>query len=205
MEKIEKIQYQAGLAITGAWQGSNRNKLYENLGWESLSNRRFIRRILQLFKMMTNLTAVYLNDKLPLRAPTRRNSNPQIYREMRCKTRRFKTSFFPNATESWNNFIVNFHGNSTFRKLKIHLLCLMRPKYKSGFNIHDPKGIKYIFQLRMNLSPLRSHKKHHNFADTPSDICQCNQGIEDTRHFISMLNICNPQSEVSSYCNLRSI
>ena len=60
----------------------------------------------------------------------------------------------------------------------------MRPKYKSVFNIHDPKGIKYLFQLRMNLSPLGSHKKHHNFADTRSDICPCNQGIEDTRHFL---------------------
>ena len=60
----------------------------------------------------------------------------------------------------------------------------MRPKYKSVFNIHDPKGLRYLFQLRMNLSPLRSHKKHHNFADTPSDICACNQGIEDTRHFL---------------------
>ena len=84
MEKIEKIQYQAGLAITGAWQGSNRNKLYENLGWESLSDRRFMRRILQLFKIRTNLTAAHLNDKLsPLRIPTRRNTNPQIYREIR--------------------------------------------------------------------------------------------------------------------------
>ena len=36
----------------------------------------------------------------------------------------------------------------------------------------------------MNLNPLRSHKKHHDFADTPSDICACNQGIEDTRHFL---------------------
>ena len=35
----------------------------------------------------------------------------------------------------------------------------------------------------MNLSPLRSHKKHHNFVDTPSNIYACNQGIEDTRHF----------------------
>ena len=64
------------------------------------------------------------------------------------------------------------------------MLCLMRPMCKSVFNIHDPKGIKYLFQLRLNLSPLRSHKKHHNFADTPSDICPCNQGIEDTRHFL---------------------
>ena len=36
----------------------------------------------------------------------------------------------------------------------------------------------------MNLSPLRSHKKHHNFADTPSDICSCNQGVEYTRYFL---------------------
>ena len=46
MEKVERIQYQAALAITGAWQGSNRSKLYEELGWESLSDRRMFRRIL---------------------------------------------------------------------------------------------------------------------------------------------------------------
>ena len=33
MEKAEKVQYQAALAITGAWQGSSRSKLYEDLGW----------------------------------------------------------------------------------------------------------------------------------------------------------------------------
>ena len=87
MEKIEKIQYQAGLAITGGWHGSNRNKLYENLGWESLSDRPFIRRVLQPFNIRTNLTAAYLNDKLPpLRTPTRPNTNPQIYREIRSNT-----------------------------------------------------------------------------------------------------------------------
>ena len=62
MGKIEKIQYQVGLAITEAWQAFNRNKLYENLGWESRSNRRFIRRFLQRFKIRTNLTAAYLNS-----------------------------------------------------------------------------------------------------------------------------------------------
>ena len=33
MEKAERIQYQAALAVTGAWQGSSRSKLYEELGW----------------------------------------------------------------------------------------------------------------------------------------------------------------------------
>ena len=29
MEKVERIQYQSALAITGTWQGSSRTKLYE--------------------------------------------------------------------------------------------------------------------------------------------------------------------------------
>ena len=31
MEMAEKVQYQAALAVTGAWQGSDRVKLYEEL------------------------------------------------------------------------------------------------------------------------------------------------------------------------------
>ena len=34
------------------------------------------------------------------------------------------------------------------------------------------------------MSPLRSHKRRHNFADTPSEICECNQGVECPRHFL---------------------
>ena len=40
MEKIEQVQYNAALAITGCWRGTNRSKLFEELGWETLSDRR---------------------------------------------------------------------------------------------------------------------------------------------------------------------
>ena len=56
MENAERIQYQAALAITGAWQGSSRSKLYEELGWESLSDRRWCRRILQIHKVVSDKT-----------------------------------------------------------------------------------------------------------------------------------------------------
>ena len=36
----------------------------------------------------------------------------------------------------------------------------------------------------MGLSPLRYHKKRHNFSDTPSEICLCGNGEEDTAHFL---------------------
>ena len=34
MKKIESVQYQAALAITGAWKGTSRIKIYEQLGLE---------------------------------------------------------------------------------------------------------------------------------------------------------------------------
>ena len=44
MEKLEQIQYSAALAITGAWRGTSREKLYDELGWESLNLRRWSKR-----------------------------------------------------------------------------------------------------------------------------------------------------------------
>ena len=52
MEKVERIQYQAALAITGAWQVSSRSKIYDELGWETLSDRRKARRVLQIHKII---------------------------------------------------------------------------------------------------------------------------------------------------------
>ena len=62
MEKVETIQYQAALAVTGAWQGSSRSKLDEELGWETLSERCWCRRFLQIHKILSNRTP-NLKDK----------------------------------------------------------------------------------------------------------------------------------------------
>ena len=70
MEKVERIQYQAAPAVTGAWQGSSRVKLYEELGWESLSERRMCKRVLQIHKIVDRRTPCYLHDKMP---PDHRN------------------------------------------------------------------------------------------------------------------------------------
>ena len=89
MEKVERIQYQAALAITGTWHGSNGAKLYEELGWESLSDRRWCRRILQIYKIKNNMTPSYLRDKLPLtRRLLYRLGNTNTFHAIRCKTSR---------------------------------------------------------------------------------------------------------------------
>ena len=42
---IESVQYNAALAITGAIKGTSRERLYQELGFESLSDRRWYRRL----------------------------------------------------------------------------------------------------------------------------------------------------------------
>ena len=63
MEKLESIQYSAALAITGAWKGTSRQKIYDELGWESLNHRRWSRRLVPFFKIINNLTPDYTRNQ----------------------------------------------------------------------------------------------------------------------------------------------
>ena len=185
MEMIEKVQYQAAMAITGTWQGTNRNKLYEELGWESLSDRRWSRRLFQFFKIQNGLTPSYLTECVPrLRRPLYQNTILNSHHEFRCRTSLFKYSFFPSTVISWNNLESVTRNCLSIRSFKQHLLPLIRPKSRQIFGIHDCLGIKRLFQLRVGLSALKSHKYRHNFQDTQSDLCDCRTNVEDTEHYL---------------------
>ena len=51
-DKLESVQYKAALAITGAIQETSRDKLYQELGLESLKSRRWCKRLSCMFKIM---------------------------------------------------------------------------------------------------------------------------------------------------------
>ena len=48
--RLERVQYKACLAITGAIQGASCERLYKNLGLESLSDRRWVRKLIFFIK-----------------------------------------------------------------------------------------------------------------------------------------------------------
>ena len=51
-QKMETIQYYVALAITGAKRGSSREKLYEELGLETLQQRRWFRKLCCFYKIL---------------------------------------------------------------------------------------------------------------------------------------------------------
>ena len=61
MQCLESTQYQAELAVLGA----SKISMYEELGWESLSDRRSFRRLCQFYKIQNELTPLYLKEAIP--------------------------------------------------------------------------------------------------------------------------------------------
>ena len=92
MKTVERIQYQAVLAITGTW--TNLNKIYDELGWESLTDRRWSKRLFHFYKIQNNLTPLYLKDPIPsIRTHLFGSRSENVLNELRCKSKRYSNSF----------------------------------------------------------------------------------------------------------------
>ena len=135
MEKVEKVQYQTDLAITGAWQGSIRSKICNEIGWETLSDRRKGRRVLLINKIINNNTPSYLNEELPPFCREMFSGNIRTTSHaIRCKTYRYMNRFFPDAIASWNLFMVisNYKVKviPSLSLLKHDIISLIRPESK---------------------------------------------------------------------------
>ena len=66
-QNIESVLYNAALAITDAVRGTSREKLYQELGFESLQQRRWYRKLCCLFKIMKSQSPSYLFQLVPSR------------------------------------------------------------------------------------------------------------------------------------------
>ena len=69
--KLEKVQYRACLAITGAIQGTSRQKPYDELGLHSLSKRRWRHKLIFFYKILNGHLPKYLSSYLTF--PTQEN------------------------------------------------------------------------------------------------------------------------------------
>ena len=99
-DKIESVQNNAGLAITGAIRKTSKEKLYQKLGLESLKDRRWLRRMLYLYKIISTKLPPYLYELIP---PVQRSHRyPSCFQGFLFRTVFFQNSFLPFAITEWN-------------------------------------------------------------------------------------------------------
>ena len=120
----------------------------------------------------------------PLQQPNYSLRNQDAVGQIRARTEKFLSSFYPNCISEWNKLDPEIRLAPSVAVFKTKLLSRIPPSAKSVFGIHDPIGLSYLLQLRVGLSKLNFHKFKHNFRDTVNPMCPTNDGIEDTEHFL---------------------
>ena len=190
--KLESVQYNAALAITGAIRGSSREKLYQELGLESLKSRRWYRKLCLFFKLKKNKHPSYLFDMIPKVLSTRTTRNHNNIPLFNVKHEYFRNSFFPSTVIEWNKFDNNIRNLESVSSFKKQILKFIRSSPNSTLNVHNHHGIKLLTRLRVGLSYLREHKFRHNFQDSLDPFCNCGRHIETTIHcFLHCSNYSN--------------
>ena len=94
-QNIESIQYNAASAITGAVRGTSREKLYQELGFESIQQRRWYRKLCCLFKIINNQSPRYLFQLIPSLNTKYFSRNSENIPQLRKKHDFFRNSFSP--------------------------------------------------------------------------------------------------------------
>lgn len=163
-DKIESVQYNAALAITGAIRGTSKEKLYQELGLEHLRDRRYMRRLCLFYKIISNESPSYLFKIVPPKLQSPRATN--IFQCLPCRTDFYMNSFFPYAIREWNKLNPKTRNCESYASFRKSILNNIRPSENSLFNIHNPTGVKLLSRLRLGFSHLNEHKFRHNFEDT---------------------------------------
>ena len=92
--KIEAVQYNSALAITGCIRGTSREKLYSELGLESLSERRLFHRLLFSYKIINGLPPAYLKNFVPGVILNLHNVRGHRDEWIHTRTLKYRYSFF---------------------------------------------------------------------------------------------------------------
>lgn len=169
MNLLENVQKQAALIVAGCWQGTNILKLYKELGWESLSERRKFHRLTLYYKILNRKTPQYLLDLVLHSTPN--------------GTNRYKNTFFPYCFTQWQDIDINIKLSPSVEKFKHNYIKIMRPPKTKLFGINDRQGLRLLTRLRVDFSDLRQHRYNHHF-NCLNATCRCLTENETSEHFL---------------------
>ena len=93
-EKLESFQYNACLALTGAIRGTSKEKIYQELGFESLRDRRWCRKLCLFYKVLENENPKFLFSLIPTRRSLYSTQNIHNIPLVNTKHNFSKTLFF---------------------------------------------------------------------------------------------------------------
>ena len=108
IRKLEQVQYNAALAITGAIKCASRRELYNELGLEFLESGRRLRHLCFLHKVISNGLPAYLYKPIPKKSHQYITRNRNVIATYQCRLILSNFCFFLGSSLSGINWILKF-------------------------------------------------------------------------------------------------
>ena len=109
-QKLESIQHNACLALSGAIRGSSREKCYHELGLESLQCWHWYRKLCLFYKIFKENKPVYLFNLIPSKNSNYNTRNTDKITPFHTKHNFFKKFFFPSTVVESNKLDPNLRS-----------------------------------------------------------------------------------------------
>ena len=149
-QKLDSIQYNAALAITGAISGTSKEKLYDELGLQTLDKRRCYKKLCYFFNIFRYKCQKCLFNIIPTSVSTYNTRNTNNIPLFKAKHNFFRNSFFLSAVIKWNKLDLNNRNSKSLNIFKKKLLNFTRPSGSTVFNCYNPKGVKLLTRLGLS-------------------------------------------------------
>ena len=185
-QKLEDVQLEAARIVTGCKSHTSHRELYHELGWQTLSQRRDVHKLVKLYCIIKYESPKYLSNivhelRFQHNHDTRAASTNQICLP-KCKKEVYKKSYFPSTCKAWNNLkpdIKNAQNKNSFQ----HLLYISYNTCERIFCHDIPRQTQVAFsQLRVGFSNLNNDLYVRNCIDKPD--CDCGHPKENAKHFL---------------------
>ena len=182
ISRLEQLQYRAAKLVTGALHLTSREKLNNELGWETIQKRSDILGLSIFHKIHVHETRPLIRNCMPKLDFERTNllRSKGGYIPFKNFGSKFKASYFPYHSELWNSLPSNIQA-SNLSDFKTYTGKEIKPqKFK-----HFSKGNKFSNSLLTRIRVGRSYLNQHKFSigHTDSPQCLCHYREESPSHY----------------------
>ena len=180
--KLEQLQLDAARITTGAVKGTKHMLLYNETGWQTLSERRENSQLSIMYKMLNNLVPNYLSLLV-----SRPRQNHYVLRDnkriptINAKTNIYMNSFLPKTVSNWN--ALPHHTKLATSPESFKNKINKRTKPPTYYNIGVRRGQIIHAKLRMQCSDLNHYLVERHILENRR--CpQCGSLSETPEHYL---------------------
>ena len=195
MSRLESVQYRAAKVVSGALHFTSKEKLYDELGWETLTQRGNLLSLNIFHKIHLHETRPLIRHCMPL---LNMQDNYDIrhrgvYTPFPHKGDKFNLSFFPNTTKLWNSIPKQIQLKP-IDDFKIDIKNEIKPVRYKHFSRGTKLGNTLLTRIRVGRSLLNQHGFTIGHADSPE--CLCHYRSESPEHYFLDCFLYSPERQI---------